>query len=81
MILPGISANARTANAKWGYEDGFIRNNERQYYTRDRRENARVENGMLVIEARKERFKLPAGDSRGKGKRTKCREYAEYPST
>jgi beta-glucanase (GH16 family) len=64
--------------AKWSYEEGFIRNNERQYYTRDRRENARVENGMLVIEARKERFKLPAGDSRGK--RTKDRDYAEYTS-
>ena len=65
--------------AKWGYEEGFIRNNERQYYTRDRRENARVENGMLVIEARKERFKFPSDDSR-KGKRSKGREYAEYTS-
>src|SRR5205823_2768420 len=45
--------------AKWSCETGFIRNNEEQYYTRDRLENARVENGMLVIEARKERFKNP----------------------
>ena len=30
---------------------GLLRNNERQYYTRARKENARVENGMLVIEA------------------------------
>lgn len=30
-------------------------NNERQFYT-DRPENARIENGMLVIEARKENF-------------------------
>ena len=64
--------------AKWGYEEGFIRNNERQYYTRDRRENARVENGMLIIEARKEHFKIPAGDSGGK--RSNGREYAEYTS-
>lgn len=42
--------------AKWDYEEGFVRNNEAQYYTRDRRENARVENGMLVIEGRKEKF-------------------------
>jgi beta-glucanase (GH16 family) len=42
--------------AKWNYEEGFIRNNEKQYYTRDRLENARVEHGMLVIEARKEHF-------------------------
>ncbi len=41
--------------AKWSYETGFIRNNESQYYT-DRRENARVKKGNLVIEARKERF-------------------------
>lgn len=41
---------------KWGYEDGFIRNDEKQYYTRSRPENARVENGALVIEGRKERY-------------------------
>ncbi len=37
--------------AKWDYEVGLIRNHERQWYTRDRRENARVEGGNLVIEA------------------------------
>ena len=42
---------------KWNYEEGFIRNDERQYYTRERLENARVENGMLVIECRKDHFK------------------------
>lgn len=42
--------------AKWGYEEGFIRNHESQYYTRARVENGRVENGMLVIECRKEHF-------------------------
>lgn len=41
--------------AKWGYETGHFRNNEAQYYT-DRRENVRVENGLLVIEARKEAY-------------------------
>jgi len=39
---------------KWGYEEGFVRNQEPQYYTIRRLENCRVENGMLVIEARKE---------------------------
>jgi beta-glucanase (GH16 family) len=38
----------------WNYEEGFVRNGEAQYYTRDRRENARVEDGHLVIEARRE---------------------------
>lgn len=42
--------------ATWDYEEGFLRNEESQYYTRGRRENARVEGGALVIEARKERF-------------------------
>ena len=42
--------------AKWGYEMGLLRNKESQYYT-DRRENARVEGGNLVIEARRESYK------------------------
>jgi beta-glucanase (GH16 family) len=43
-------------STKWDYEEGFIRNNEAQYYTRNRPENARVENGTLVIEARRDFF-------------------------
>ncbi len=39
---------------KWGYETGIIRNNEKQFYTKNP-ENARVENGHLVIEAKKEK--------------------------
>lgn len=68
--------------AKWKYEEGFVRNNEAQYYTRGRSENARVENGMLVIEARKERFQNPAFDpaAQGKGSRRGNREFAEYTS-
>jgi beta-glucanase (GH16 family) len=44
--------------AKWGYDLGGHGwgNKELQYYT-DRRENARVERGRLIIEARKEDFK------------------------
>ena len=41
---------------KWIYEEGFVRNNEAQYYTKNRRENARVEGGKLIIEARKDNF-------------------------
>jgi beta-glucanase (GH16 family) len=40
----------------WGYEVGFIRNQEAQYYTEGRLENGRVEDGCLVIESRKESF-------------------------
>jgi len=68
--------------AKWEYETGFIRNNEQQFYTRERTENARIENGMLVIETRKERFKNPAFDPEQKdtGRPRRGREYAEYTS-
>ncbi len=65
--------------AKWVYEEGFVRNNEAQYYTRDRRENARVENGLLVIEARQERWKNPAF-TMGAADWAKSRESAEYTS-
>ena len=40
----------------WDYEVGFIRNREKQYYTRARLENARVENGTLIVESRKEQY-------------------------
>lgn len=35
-------------------------NNEAQYYSGDRRENARVENGVLIIEARREQLRRAA---------------------
>ncbi len=41
---------------KWDYEVGFIRNNEKQFYTKERLENARIEDGMLIIESRKEAY-------------------------
>ncbi len=68
--------------AKWGYEEGFIRNNEAQFYTQARTENARVENGMLIIEARNERFKNPGYDpaATGRAGQRRNREYAEYTS-
>lgn len=45
-------------NTKWGYDVGGSGwgNNELQYYTDSRLENARVENGNLIIEARKEAY-------------------------
>jgi beta-glucanase (GH16 family) len=44
-------------SAKWGNEVGFIRNNELQYYTKQRLENSKVENGNLMIIGRKESYK------------------------
>jgi hypothetical protein len=50
-------------SAKWGYDlgDGCPKlcgwdNNELQYYTSNRSENARVENGHLIIEAHREKM-------------------------
>jgi len=45
-------------SAKWNYEvggDGYG-NNEAQFYTQNRLENARIENGNLIIEAKKENW-------------------------
>ncbi|MHC4396627.1 MAG: family 20 glycosylhydrolase [Planctomycetota bacterium] len=64
---------------KWDYEQGFIRNEELQYYGRARKENIRVASGMLVIEGRKERFRnaeYEGGSKNWKG----SREFAEYTS-
>src|SRR6187551_560970 len=51
-------------STKWGYDygDGCPRNcgwgnNELQYYTSNRKENARVKDGSLIIEARHETMK------------------------
>ena len=56
---------------KWTNEVGFIRNREAQYYTAGRKENARMENGKLIIEARRERW-------RNEGRRGP--DFAEYTS-
>jgi beta-glucanase (GH16 family) len=61
---------------KWSYEHGFVRNEELQWY---RPENARVEHGELVIEARRERVANPEFDSTSSDFRYN-RRYAEYTS-
>ena len=43
-------------STKWDYEVGKIRNAELQYYTYKRRENARIQDTVLILEARKEPF-------------------------
>lgn len=42
--------------SKWSFEEGFVRNREPQYYTRERSENARVEGGNLIITAIREDY-------------------------
>lgn len=43
--------------ANWSYEEGYRRNVELQYYTKERLENARVEDGRLVLEARMDSYR------------------------
>lgn len=43
-------------SSNWGYEEGYVRNDELQYYTRQREENVRMEDGFLVIEARRDNW-------------------------
>jgi beta-glucanase (GH16 family) len=62
--------------AVWGYERGFVRNREAQWY---QPENARIEDGLLIIEARRERVENPrhVKDARDWRRR---RSHAEYTS-
>jgi beta-glucanase (GH16 family) len=64
-------------STKWTYELGFVRNQELQWYTS---ENARVANGLLVIEARRERRPNPQYDASASDWRRR-REFAEYTSS
>jgi beta-glucanase (GH16 family) len=62
---------------KWNFEKGFVRNEEHQWY---QEENAVVKDGMLVIEARRERKPNPNYKPDGDSWRTK-REFIEYTSS
>ncbi len=43
--------------AKWKYDTGYLRNNELQYYTYRRVENAQMNDGLLDIVARNDSFR------------------------
>lgn len=51
FVQPGLPDPQR-----WTYEYGRVRNREAQYYTRGRLENAAIEDGHLVITARRENW-------------------------
>ena len=65
--------------AKWGYEKGFVRDAEPQYYTEKRLKNCRVENGMLIIEGIKEQYPNPKYKA-GSNNREEKQEFATYTS-
>ncbi len=46
-------------SSKWSTEKGFLRNEEKQYYTGDRPENVRQADGLLILECRREEFVTP----------------------
>ncbi len=61
--------NGKPDTANWIFENGFVRNEELQWYNPG---NAKCTNGLLTIEGRKEKIKNPdfipgSGDWRGKG--------------
>jgi beta-glucanase (GH16 family) len=72
-----FSVNGNPDSANWGYESGFVRNEEAQWYQSN---NAWVENGCLIIEGRREQKANPnyvAGSSDWKTNR----QYAQYTSS
>jgi len=68
--------DGRPDSTNWTYERGFVRNEELQWY---QPENAHVEKGQLVIEARRERLPNPAFDAAGRDWRTR-RPAIDYTS-
>lgn len=48
--------NGKVDLRKWTFEEGYVRNNEKQFYTMNRPENCRIEEGKLIIEAHKESY-------------------------
>jgi len=70
--------NGDTINtANWGYENGFVRNEELQWY---QAENASCKNGVLTIEARREKRANPNYVA-GSNDWRKKREFIEYTAT
>lgn len=66
----------RLSDASWGYENGFVRNEELQWYQED---NAYCKDGMLVIEAKRESFLNPRYENGSDNWKTN-REFVEITS-
>ncbi len=71
-----FNRNGRPDPNNWMYEQGFVRNEELQWYQPD---NARCEDGLLIIEARRERKPNPNYDANSNNWR-RSRRFAEYTS-
>jgi beta-glucanase (GH16 family) len=68
---------------KWAFDTAFNKqgwfNGERQYYSAGRPENLRIENGSLVIEARREQLDPAKFPDWGKQEYTSARIYSKGP--
>lgn len=71
-----FNLNGKPNPANWSYENGFVRNEELQWYKSD---NVRCKDGVLVIEARREQVQNP-NYQEGSTDWKKNRQYAEYTS-
>jgi len=72
-----FDVDGRPSSANWRYENGFVRNEEDQWYQPD---NATVQGGVLVIEARREQ-KLNPNYQAGSTDWKRNRQYAQYTSS
>jgi len=63
--------------SNWSFEQGFVRNRELQWYQES---NARCENGLLIIEGKRERVSNPNYQANSDDWQ-KNRQYAEYTSS
>jgi len=72
-----FNKDSRPDPCNWTYERGFVRNQELQWYQPD---NARCENGLLIIEGRRERKQNPRYNSESNNWKQN-REFVEYTST
>ncbi len=72
-----FNKNGAPDSANWSYEKGFVRNEEIQWY---QEENARCENGLLVIEGRREKKPNPGYVAGSSSWRTN-REFIEYSAS
>jgi beta-glucanase (GH16 family) len=71
-----FNKNGRPDPCNWTCERGFVRNQELQWY---QPENARCENGLLIIEGRRERKANPRYNPESSNWKAN-REFAEYTS-
>lgn len=73
-----FEAHGRPSPENWSYETGFRRNQELQWY---QPENAFCENGLLVIEGRRERVEVDRSElGAGVPEWASWRKHAEYTS-